>query len=52
MATTRACFETALSDLDVLATAGLDGLEVFARFTDDFGKRFLADFVIENSFRL
>jgi hypothetical protein len=47
---TRACFETTLSDLDGLTAAGLDAFEVFVRFTLDFGKPFMADFVIENSF--
>src|SRR6478735_3267314 len=50
MAMTRACFDTALSDLDGLTAAGLDTFEVFVRFALDFGKRFIADFVIENSF--
>ena len=46
MAMTRACFDTALSDLDGLTAAGLDGFEVFVRFAVDFGERFFADFVI------
>src|SRR5882672_11451096 len=50
MAMTRACFETALVDLDGLTAAGLDAFRVFIRFTLDFGKHFIADFVIENSF--
>ena len=50
MAMTRACFDTALSDLDGLTAAGLDTFEVFVRFALDFGKQFIADFVIENSF--
>src|ERR1041385_402719 len=52
MATTQACFEPAPNDLDVLTAVALDGFEAFARLCADFGRRFFADFGIENSVRL